>query len=272
MNWLKNKTIIITGASAGIGKQLSKIFITKCNANVIGVGRNAEKMGKFKAELGAGADKFTYKLFDVSKEQNWKDFVSWLVNNNIKIDLLINNAGILPGFKNFLDTSVEQGKTIMDTNFYSAVYGCKYILPLLTKKGGIVNICSSDALLSVGGTNYYAASKGALKCFTASLAQEFSNHYIACFLPGFTDTDIFRDINFSGREQKLIKRFISKPEKIAHKIYKLIVRKKRYKVIGYDAHLFSLISKCFPVSGARVVSNIIKKAKLQFFDGVFTSK
>ena len=263
--WLDNKTIVITGASSGIGKELTKLFIAKNNCHVIGIARSKDKMEKLIAELGEKAINFEYRLFDVSIEQNWIDFAE---NLNKPIDLLINNAGMLYKFDNFLNVPISIGKQIMDTNFYSVVYGCKHILPKINKRGGVVNICSSDALLSVAGTNYYAASKGAVKSFTQSLAGEFPNCYIGCVFPGFTDTDIFRDVQFNNKEMRLLKKFISPCNKISTKIYNAILKRKVYKVVGYDAKFFSFLAKSNPSSGAAFINKILEKSKLDVFSSV----
>lgn len=260
--WIDGKTIVITGASSGIGKELAKLFITKNNCRVIGVARNKEKMEKFVAELGESAKNFEYKLFDVSQEQNWIDFASSLQTS---VDMLINNAGVFYKFDNFLNVPAEQGKKIMDINFYSVVYGCRSFLPITNC---IVNICSSDALLSVAGTNYYGASKCAVKGFTQSLVSEFPKKYIACILPGFTKTELFRDIDFTSKEARLLNKFTSTCEKISKKIYKSIIKKKRYKVIGYDAKIFNLLSKLNANGGAKLVNSILQKTKLDMFSTI----
>ena len=70
-NWLKNKYVVLSGASGGIGRELCKILIETYGANVIGIGRNQDKMLSLKTELGVNADKFSYYLFDVSQKENW---------------------------------------------------------------------------------------------------------------------------------------------------------------------------------------------------------
>lgn len=261
--WLNNKTIVITGASSGIGKQLTKLFITKNNCKVIGIARNKQKMEALVLELGDYAKNFEYKLFDVGIEQNWIDFANSLTE---PVHLLINNAGIFTKFDNFLSIGIQKGKQVMDINYYSVVYGCNYLIKKVD--AGIVNICSSDALLPVAGTNYYSASKHAVKGFTLSIASEFKNKYIGCILPGFTDTDIFRDIDFTTKETKLLKRFISPCDKISKKIYKAIIKQKRYKVIGYDAKLFNLLSKMNISGGTRLVNGVLQKTKLNMFSTI----
>lgn len=262
--WIDNKTVVITGASSGMGKELVKLFVNNNNCKVIGIARNQEKMEKLVSELGDKKTNFEYRLFDVSCCQEWQNFASEFE----KIDLLINNAGMFYGFENFLSVGIENGKRIMDTNFYSVVYGCQTFLPKISSNGGVVNICSSDALLAVAGTNYYASSKGAVKSFTQSLMGEFPNKYISCIFPGFTDTDIFRNVDFTNKEARLLKKFISKCPKISKKIYKSIIKRKKYLVVGYDAKIFKLLSGFGALGGAKIINGVLNKTKLDMFSKI----
>ena len=113
-NWMNNKTVIITGASGGMGKGVAERLIKEHGCTVIGIARSEEKMKKVVEELGEYADKFSYQLFDVSVEQNWIDFVTYLRDNNIHPDVLINNAGILPKFDRFQNYTIDYIKKAMD--------------------------------------------------------------------------------------------------------------------------------------------------------------
>ena len=100
-NWLNGKNVVLTGASSGIGKEITKILINEFDCLVLGIARNEEKMLNLIEELGEKKEKFSYKLFDVSSKTNWEDFAKFLEKENISVDVLINCAGVLPNFDKF---------------------------------------------------------------------------------------------------------------------------------------------------------------------------
>ena len=203
-NWLNGKTCIVTGASGGMGAGIAAALIKKHGCNVIGIARNEFKMQRFIEELGPSyAEQFSYKLFDVSKRENWEEFAAELEENGTQIDVLINNAGILPKFKRFDRYDIDEIENAMNINFYSCVYSIKALLPMLleSENGAVINIDSSAALMSLAGTSVYSASKAAVKGFTESLREEFRGKlYVGLVCPGFTKTDIFRNQSTEGEK------------------------------------------------------------------------
>ena len=122
-NWMNNTTVIVTGASGGMGKGIAESLIVDHGCTVIGIARSEEKMKKVVEELGPNAEKFSYKLFDVSVEQNWIDFAKYLEDNDIHPDILVNNAGILPKFDRFEHYSMasERIKVLLRSLFLSLI-------------------------------------------------------------------------------------------------------------------------------------------------------
>ena len=144
--WLSGKTCVVTGASGGMGAGIAATLIKKHGCKVIGVARSEPKMKKFIEELGPTyAEQFSYKLFDVSKNENWVNFAQELKDEGVKIDVLVNNAGILPKFKRFDRYEMDEIEKAININFYSCVYSIKALLPMLLESNdpGIVNIDSS---------------------------------------------------------------------------------------------------------------------------------
>ena len=275
--WLDNKTILITGASSGIGGELAKIFITKHNAKVIGVGRSEEKMKNFKHSLGEYQGNFEYKLFDVGVEKNWKDLAESLQDKTI--DILINNAGVLPPFASidkFFDMAAQDDciemQKIMNINFMSVVYSIKYLSEILEKSDSpaIINISSSAGLCALPGIAMYSASKAAVKNFTECLMLE-RDYYIGLVCPGFTKTNLFRN-QVHSTDNKLIDFISTNLDKMAYKIYKGIAKKKKRMVMGFDAKAMDRLYRLCPKGSLKMFRSILKKSKVELFDDVFKNK
>ncbi len=272
-NWMNNKTVIITGASGGMGKGVAERLIKEHGCTVIGIARSEEKMKKVVEELGDYADKFSYQLFDVAVEKNWLDFVDYLNENNIKPDILINNAGILPKFDRFQNYTVEYIEKAMNINFYSAVYSIHALLPLLLESPApaIINVDSSAALMTLAGTSVYSASKAALKSLSEALREELRGKcYVGIVCPGFTKTDIFRDQTASDdKAQKMLNMVSTSCDRMVNMIMNDIKTKKPLGVHGFDAAFMNYFGRLLPVQGGRLFSSVMKFSKLPLFDAVF---
>ncbi|MBE7076101.1 MAG: SDR family oxidoreductase [Clostridiales bacterium] len=276
-SWLNHKTIVITGASSGIGQELSRIFIEKHNCKIIGVGRNQQKMEEFKTSLSAKNVNFEYRLFDVSSEENWKNFTNEFAKQ--KVDIIINNAGMLPPFASVEKLSTilskdnfigQEFQKVMDTNFMSVVYGTHYMMPIIEKSEtpAIINVASSAGLCALPGTSLYSASKAAVKNFTEALSCE-KKYYVGLVCPGFTKTNIFRNQTHSSKN-KLIDFISTDLTKMANKIYKKIKRKKKRVVVGFDAKMMDKFYRIFPKASLKLFSSVLKKANIELFKDVFS--
>lgn len=270
--WLNEKNVVITGASSGMGKNLAMRLIKERNCTVIGIGRSEAKMKTLVEELGTDAGQFTYRLFDVSKNENWEEFAAWLKKEGVPVDVLVNNAGILPAFKRFDRYCVEEIETAMEINFFSCVYSIHALLPLLLEQGNdpaIINIDSSAALMALAGTTVYSASKAALKSLTEALREELRGKcYVGLVCPGFTKTDIFRNQKAAGGEKAFD--MISTPcEKMVRMILNGITGRKSLMVYGKDAKCMDLFGRVLPVKGTQLFSKVMKWSKLPLFDAVF---
>lgn len=272
-NWMNNKTVIITGASGGMGKGVAEKLIKEHGCTVIGIARSEEKMKKVVEELGSYADKFSYQLFDVAVEENWIDFANYLKENDVHPDVLINNAGILPKFDRFQNYTVDYIKKAMDINFYSAVYSIHALLPILLESPSpaIINIDSSAALMTLAGTSVYSASKAALKSLSEALREELRGKcYVGIVCPGFTKTDIFRNQDSAdAKAQKMLNMVSTSCDRMVNMIMNDIKFKRPLGVHGFDAAFMNYFGRIMPVQGGRLFSTVMKASKLPLFDSVF---
>lgn len=271
-HWLNDKTVVISGASGGLGFSIAKTLINKYNCNIIGIARNEGKLLKAIETLGNKKSKFSYKIFDVSIKENWQDFYNYLVDNNIKIDLLINNAGFMLPFKKFESCSDTEIDDIVRTNFLSIVNSTKILLPLIKQSPtpAIVNIASAAGILAVVGQSMYCATKFAVKGFTETIQQDYKGKiYIGGVYPGFIKTDILQRQVDDAKNDKIIGKFMMPLSKATKKIVKGIAKKKKRIAFGYQARAMSLMTRLFPKSAPSIIRSVFKLSKMDLFEQLF---
>ncbi len=271
-SWLNGKTVVISGASGGLGFSIAKTLIEKYGCKIIGIARNEKKLLSAIQTLGENKVNFSYRLFDVSEKQNWIDFYNYLNENDVKIDLLINNAGFMLPFKKFDAITDEEIDEIIKTDFASIVYSTKILLPLLTKSSSpsIVNVSSAAGLLAVVGESMYCATKFAVRGFTEVLQQDYKKQvYVAGVYPGFIKTDILQRQLDDAKNHKVVGKFMMPLEKATKKITNGIHKKKKRIVFGYQARSMSLLGRLFPKSAPSLITNAFKLSKFELFDDIF---
>ncbi|MBQ7831817.1 MAG: SDR family NAD(P)-dependent oxidoreductase [Clostridia bacterium] len=271
-NWLYNQTVILSGASSGIGKELVKRLVCVYGAKVIGIARNEEKLLALKNELGERAASFSYHTFDVTDKTAWQDLRKTLEMENVRPILLINNAGVFPPLNRVAALSDAAFLKTLETNFLSVVHAVEVISPILLgtdkSKPAIVNVCSSAALCTLAGTAAYSASKSALKAYSEALQlEEKGKKYVGIVYPGTTATELFRaDQNVQGSAMQKI---AMSAEKMAKKIAKRILKRKKRSVIGFDAKLMSFAARLMPKTGPAIICKVMKSSKSKAFTDVF---
>ena len=266
---LKDKLIVLTGSSSGIGKELTKLLIDDFGAKVLGVARSREKLENLTNEL-ANKQNFSYLIKDVSIKETFSEIKNYLVNENLTPFMVINCAGILPPFAKFSSEQLEWFEKTINTNFFSAVYSASELLPLLNqneKKGYLINVSSSSALCPFSGTSIYSASKCACDRFTASISAENKKVSVVSVMPGFTKTDIMRSQKVVDNKS-LIDKFSSNPKKVAKTIIKKSLNGKKRIIIGVDAHFMNLLYKTFPNRAPKIITWFLKKSKMKLFEEI----
>jgi 3-oxoacyl-[acyl-carrier protein] reductase len=190
---LKNKKVLITGATGGIGKCLVKKF-SSLGSSIFATGTNEEKLEKLKKEFpNVNVEKF--KLDDHNKIEEFIESVNEKLGG---IEVVVNNAGITLDNLS-IRLSEENWKRVLDINLTSSFLICKYSIKKMLKKkfGKIINITSIVGHTGNLGQSNYAASKAGMIAFSKSLAIEYAkkNININCVSPGFIKTEMTEKIN-----------------------------------------------------------------------------
>ena len=277
MNWLYNKNVIISGASSGIGKEVSKILIEKYGCNILGVARTESKLEAFKQELGENGNHFSYFPMDTGIEENWQLLKTFMEEHSFAPDILINNAGTMTPFDAYANSTAEQVEKVFKTNFLSVTYSVRALLPVLEKSAtpAIINISSASALCALPGVSIYSASKSALKTFSEILHCELKGRvYVSTIMPGFAKTNLFyskdnaKDI-IETKDKNIIDKFSMRVDKMANKIVKIIKRKKARAIVGLDAKLINFMYKLMPQTSGRIVGFVMRKTKMKTFETIY---
>jgi 3-oxoacyl-[acyl-carrier protein] reductase len=186
--------IIINGGTRGIGRELVSCLSKDVNNKIIVTGRNEEALKKLSSEfLNVRTVSVDMSIFDNQKETFIKTVSGYLEH----VDILINMAGTLIS-KEFLEISNEEGRLIMETNFFGPATMIRIIQPIMPSGSHIVNISSMGGFQGSSkykGLSYYSASKAAIACLTECLANEFKIYGINvnCLALGAVQTEMLNE-------------------------------------------------------------------------------
>lgn len=261
---MKNKLVIVTGASSGIGKACAEKFAQE-GANLVLAARSADKLREVAENIARYGVQVLPVVTDVSKEEDCKNLVEEALIKFGKIDVLVNNAGISMRAV-FADLDVSVLKKVMDVNFWGTVYCTRYaITSLLENKGSVVGVSSIAGYKGLPGRTGYSSSKFAMHGFLEALRIENIKKglhvLIAC--PGFTASNIRNkalagDGSFQGEtprdEQKMMQ-----PEEVAMRIVSAVKGRKDRLTLTFSGKLTVLLNKFFPNWVDKLVYNHMSK-------------
>ena len=259
---MKNKVVIITGASSGIGEGCVQEF-SKKGCKLVLASRNIDKLNQIAEQLNI-KDYLCFKC-DVTSEDDCQNLIESAFNKYGKIDILINNAGISMR-ANFEDVDLSVIKKVMDVNFYGMVYCTKYALKhLIASKGTVVGISSISGSVGLPGRTGYTASKFAMNGFLDCLRVENmkNNLHVLTVAPGFVASNIRSvALDKDGEYQSESPRNESKmmtPKTLAKKIIKAIIRKNNYLTLSFEGKMSIIIKKIAPNFLNKILYSYFKK-------------
>ncbi len=261
---MKNKVVLITGASSGIGRALA-VEAARRGAKLALMARNAIELEKTARLCKASGSEVFVFAGDVSRENDCKDFVERALDNFGAIDVLINNAGISMRAL-LLDLELEVIRKVMNVNFWGTVYCTKFALShLLKSKGSVVGISSIAGYKGLPGRTGYAASKFAMQGFLEALRIENLHRglhvLVAC--PGFTASNIRNaalaaDGSAQGESPRDEGRMM-KAEEVAIHVLHAVEKRRNAIVLTRQGKLTVWLNKFFPSLVDKLVFNHMAK-------------
>jgi len=264
---LKDKVVIITGASSGIGKAMATEF-AKQGANLILGARQYVTLCQITQDIENQHNVRAVAVqCDVTVEEDCAAIIKQAILTFGKIDILVNNAGISMRAL-FKDADLKVLKALMDVNFWGTVYCTKYALPEITKtKGSIVGVSSIAGYKGLPGRTGYSASKFAMNGFLDALRIENlkTGVHVMIACPGFTSSNIRNTaLDQNGTQQgesTLEEDKMMTSEEVATLIVNGVVNRERTLIMTGQGKLTVFLSKFLPAFLDKQVFNVFAKEK-----------
>jgi short-subunit dehydrogenase len=255
---LKNKIVLITGASSGIGAATAKAF-ARCGTHTVITARTTESLQKLSAEIN---NRKTYPFtFDITDYNQITTLCQTIISRFGKIDVLINNAGV--GLYASIEKMTRKDyNTLFDTNLTGPILLMQQIIPAMRTNGGglIINISSMISFISTPQSGAYRASKSALNCISDAVRIESAkdNIRVITVYPGLTSTNFFKNALPAGsKTPHTIPRLRGRsPEFVAEKIVLAAQKEPAEMYMSWYGKIGSKLIICFPW-----LFNVIKKLR-----------
>lgn len=197
---MKNETILISGASSGIGKATAKL-LAQSGRNLILTGRRSDRLTELKNELELLGVQVLTGVFDIQSRKETEAFVSSIPKEFQSIRVLVNNAGLAAGLSSIQDGDIDDWDQMIDTNLKGLLYLTKGLIPLLSQVEGaqIINIGSIAGKEVYPNGNVYCASKHAVDALTRAMRIDLLplNIRVSSVSPGMVETE-FSLVRFKG--------------------------------------------------------------------------
>ncbi len=199
-----NKTVLITGATSGIGLGCARKFAANGDRLIL-TGRNEEKLEQIRQELTAQGTEVLVLAFDVRNREAATAAIEGLPDEWASVDVLVNNAGLALGMEPEYEGCVDDWETMIDTNIKGLLLMTRLVVPKMVARnsGHIINIGSVAGDAAYAGGNVYCATKAAVKAITDGLRIDVAHTVLRVtnLKPGLVETN-FSNVRFHGDEDR----------------------------------------------------------------------
>ncbi|WP_141431813.1 SDR family oxidoreductase [Bacillus sp. 03113] len=259
---LKNKNIIITGASFGVGLELASLCANR-GANLVLLARSIEKLEQIKHELEDrfSVSVFVYKL-DVSNSDEIERIFLEIKNELGHVDILVNNAGF-GMFKEADHISLDEVKAMFNVNVIGLMACTSMVLPWMKERrsGHIINVASMAGKVATPKSSAYCATKHAVLGYTNSLRLELAEHnvFVTAVNPGPIMTNFFTIADKKGTYVNSVKKYMLTPVYVAEKIVNCMLTQTREINLPRWMNAGSVIYALFPRAFERIGKRAFNK-------------
>jgi NADP-dependent 3-hydroxy acid dehydrogenase YdfG len=195
MSNIKGKVVAITGASSGIGEATARLLAERGAHVVIGA-RRTERLEKLVADISTRGGSARFRAVDVTSREDTQAFVDFAKAEFGRLDVLVNNAGVMP-LSNMAEVKVDEWDRMIDVNIRGVLHGIAAVLPDMKARGSgqIVNVASIGAHVVVPTGAVYCATKYAVWAISEGLRQENPDVRVTTISPGVVATELGDDIS-----------------------------------------------------------------------------
>lgn len=215
-----SKVVLLTGASSGIGEATARWLAGQGHRLIIGA-RRTERLKALTHSLREEGGNVDYRPLDVTDLNDMQAFADFAINTHGRIDVIINNAGVMP-LSPLAALKVEEWNRMIDVNIRGVLNGIAAVLPTMQaqKSGQVINISSIGGLTVMPTAAVYCATKYAVRAISDGLRQETDNIRVTCIYPGVVESELANTITDTetAKAIDLYRQIALKPDAIASAI------------------------------------------------------
>ncbi len=220
MNNIQDKVILITGASSGIGEATARVLAGHGARVVLGA-RRVDRLQQLVEEISASGGKAIARALDVTSREDVQAFADHALKAFGRIDVIINNAGVMP-LSPLAALKVDEWDRMIDVNIRGVLHGIAAVLPAMQRQGSghVISISSIGGLYVVPTAAVYCATKYAVRAISDGLRQEHDNIRVTCVYPGVVESELADTITdaTAAEAMRAFRKVALKPEAIANAI------------------------------------------------------
>jgi len=214
---IEPKVILITGASSGIGEATARHLAANGHSVVLGA-RRTERLEKLAAEIRAAGGTAEYRALDVTNLTDVQAFADFALKKFSKLDVIINNAGVMP-LSPLAELKINEWNRMIDVNIRGVLHGIAAVLPHMTarKSGHVINLSSIGGHQVYPTAAVYCGTKFAVRALSEGLRQETKDIRVTIISPGVVESELADTISDPGtrEEMRQFRQIALKPDAIA---------------------------------------------------------